>query len=459
MLIIIQIFLAILFLWHNYYKNGFDITQPIYYYLIAYIGLYSLQAWGLIDVASNYYGEELLLKSLLLAIVGLVVFYLGYASHLSLNIARSIPTPTPTPLTEHGLINLALFWILIGIIGQVVFIDKSGGAEVYFSVARGLGAYKENTAYLYLLKWVIFPGLVIGFVALASGYVARWKKLFLYLTGIGFWLFQVISGQRSGVIIVGILLLACYYLPKKRKIPVGSALFVFLIVFYVTGLICLFRGEIFWGSSFQGVKTYFNNPFEKQFKDLSRGYVGAGGDKNAPTREFLMYLNFVNILPDKVEYAYGRLYADYLFNWIPIKIWPNRISLFQEYKAQLSHGIPFSTRGAVFTILGEYYLNLGIPGIILGCYVTGLLLGILFQWKFLHPNNPGVLIVFLSFFQIGGMWVICHGILGNLDRVLPFTCIPVASALLLMRKSKIYRPKYIPVHRIQTQISKGNEDI
>lgn len=226
-LIVIQLFVSILILWHNYYKNGFDITQPIYYYLIAYIGLYSLQAWGLIDIASNYYREDILIKSLLLAIVGLVMFYLGYASHLSLNIARSIPTPTPTPLTEQRLINLGLFWILIGIIGQVVFIERSGGIEVYFSVARGFGAYKENTAYLYLLKWVIFPGLVIGFVAIASGYVAQWKKIILYLTGIGFWLFQVIAAQRSGVIMVGILLLACYYLPKKRKIPVWNTLFCF----------------------------------------------------------------------------------------------------------------------------------------------------------------------------------------------------------------------------------------
>jgi oligosaccharide repeat unit polymerase len=453
-LIVIQLFVGVFILWHNYYKNGFDITQPIYYYLIAYIGLYSLQAWGLIDIASNFYREEILIKSLLLAIVGLLFFYLGYASPLSLNIARSIPTPTPTPLTEQRLINLGLFWILIGIIGQVVFIERSGGIEVYFSVARGFGAYKENTAYLYLLKWVIFPGLVIGFVAIASGYVAQWKKIILYLTGIGFWLFQVIAAQRSGVIMVGILLLACYYLPKKRKIPVWNTLFVFLAVFYITGLICLFRGEMFWGSSFEGFKTYYSNPLEKQFDDLSKGYVGAGGNKYAPTREFLMYNNFINIIPDKVEYAYGRLYADYLVNWIPLIIWPNRTSLFQEYKAQLYYGIPFSTRGAVFTILGEYYLNLGIPGIILGCYVTGLLLGILFQWKFLHPNNPGVLIVFLSFFQIGGMWVICQGVLGNLDRVLPFTAIPVVSALLLMRKSKIYRPKYAPAYRIQTQVKK-----
>jgi hypothetical protein len=454
LLILIQLSIAIFIIRDNYSKNGWDMTHPLYYFIIAYIGLYSLQAWGLIDVASNYYGEELLLKSLLLAIVGLVMFYLGYASHLSLNIARSIPTPTPTPLTEYGLINLALFWILIGIIGQVVFIDKSGGAEVYFSVARGLGAYKENTAYLYLLKWVIFPGLVIGFVALASGYVARWKKLFLYLTGIGFWLFQVISGQRSGVIIVGILLLACYYLPKKRKIPVGSALFVFLIVFYLVGLICLFRGEMYVASSFGGLKTHLNKPLENQVADLTRGYVGAGGDKNAPSREFLMYINFLDVVPDKVEYAYGRLYSDYLVSWIPKILWPNRIGFFQEYKRQLSNAEAFSTRGAVKTILGQYYLDFGIFGIIIGCYITGLLLGILFQWKVLHSNNPGVLIVFLSFFQIGGTWVICHGILGNLDRVLPFTCIPVASALLLMRKSKISRPKYAPAYRIQTQVKK-----
>ena len=452
-LICIQLIIVFIISWHNLSKNGWDITQPFYYFLIAYIGLYSFQAWGLMTIAQQYYGEELLFKSMLLAIVGLVMFYLGYASQLSLNIARKIPTPTP-PTEQQSLINLSLFWIVIGILAQVVFIDKSGGAEVYFSVARGFGAYKDNTAYLYLLKWVIFPGLVIGFVAIASGYVAPWKKIFLYLAGKGFWLFQVISAQRAGVIMVGILLLACYYLPKKRKIPVWSALLAFLIVFYVTGMICLFRGEMYFGSSFEGFKTYFSNPLEKQVEDLSRSYIGAGGDKSAPTREFLMYINFVNIIPDKVEYAYGRFYADYLVNWIPLVIWPNRISFFQEYKAQLSHGIPFSIRGAVFTILGEYYLNLGIPGIILGCFVTGLLLGILFQWKFLHPNNPGVLIVFLSFFQIGGMWVICHGILGNLDRVLPFTCIPVASALLLMRKSKAYRPKYIPIPRIQTPVKK-----
>jgi hypothetical protein len=138
-------------------------------------------------------------------------------------------------------------------IAKVVFIDKSGGAEVYFSVARGLGAYKENTAYLYLLKWVIFPGLVIGFVAVASGDVAHWKKIILYLAGIGFWLFQVISAQRSGVIMVGILLLACYYLPKKRKIPVWNTLFVFLTVFYITGLICLL-GKMFWGHHLRALK-------------------------------------------------------------------------------------------------------------------------------------------------------------------------------------------------------------
>jgi hypothetical protein len=246
-------------------------------------------------------------------------------------------------------------------------------------------------------------------------------------------LYQVWIGQRSGVIGVGLAMLAAYYIPRKRLPRLAVCAGLFLIIFALVGFIGKFRGELHTGSNFQEMTKFKESGPSQKAKEIYEGVAYAGLNEDS-IQLVGMYYAYLKVIPSRVGYDFGYEYLRYTVIWIPRLLWPERPD-YRAWKAEeLKNAAGVNhTSGPVATMLGMYYLNFGMVGIIGGCFITGLLLGTLERWRRLYPDNHGVLLAFVFLHRVGWGWVIIHGFLGQLEGFLPWTLTPLIIAFIYLK--------------------------
>jgi len=379
------------------HRSRLDPFQPIYYAMLGFAGVYCLQYVAGRERLLSWFGDATMGYAMCLAFMGIALFGAGYYSPLARALALRLPKPMSN-WRPGRLAPLALALIGIGVMGQLWFIHRSGGAQTYFSAARGKGAYESNTAYLYGLKWLITPGIIFWAVD-----CARKKGLARYawlLVGLPWLLYQVIMGQRSGVFSVGVLLLACAFVPRKSRPPIWMAPTGVMLLLLTVGFLTIFRSEFYAGSHFRGVHQFGRRPVSERLRELTLAtYMGAVGRIKWGS-ELTMYVNYLRIFPDKVSFDYGMEYSQLLVAWVPRLLWPERPDWREPKRAAIFREIGTSHLGGpTCTMLGMYYTHFGMLSLFLGAFLTGSLYGGIARMRDLWPDSMGVDLVFLSFFN------------------------------------------------------------
>lgn len=434
---IILIFLTIIAIAvHSLTLSGKNIFEPIYFFLMGFFGVFVLQVYEGREFLLFYFNEDFISYCLFIAWLSLLFFYIGYRSSYAKRLPLKLPHP-PAIWPKGKLIPYGIFLLLLGIIGQIFFIMQSGGAEEYYSTARGAGNYEGSTAYIYFAKLMIVIAFPILYIEIARKSASRFTIIFTYITTVLYFLYQVYIGQRSGVFFVGVSVLAWYYLPRIRtsKLPISRVGIVIMLTFLVVGFVAMFRGEFHLGSEFVSTREFFEKDIDEQLDMLVfKGLVRAGGsDESFYTSELAGYLQTMEAVPDLVDHDYGRLYIRYFYAWIPRILWPDKPSWRDSIK-ELIDTAPAMYCGTN-TMLGTYYYNFGLVGILFGSFVTGICLGALEYWRKSQPSNYGILLIYLVFFQYGRGVVMVGGILGGLELVIPFVVLPVMGAFLYLNLS------------------------
>ena len=75
------------------------------------------------------------------------------------------------------------------------------------------------------------------------------------------------------------------------------------------------------------------------------------------------------------EYYLGETYLLGLISLIPRIVWPGKpeITLGQKFNWQLGFGSEYQQSSLAITILGELFLNFGIPGVLIGMLIYGFI--------------------------------------------------------------------------------------
>lgn len=419
-IITILIITIILIGCHSYSISQKNIFEPIYYFLIGCFYVYIIEYLIYRKVLLTFFGDSHVAISLIIVWISILIFYAGYRSKFSKRLAKKLPVPQVN-WRPGALIPYGIFLTILGISGYFFFIKQSGGISEYFSAPRGKGAYEENTAYLYGAQWLLNPALIILIVEISRMRLARFLKIFVYIFAVSYFGYQIFIGQRSGVASVGLLLLSSYYLPNQRfnrlkLIKLFPAVFIIIIA---TGFVSKFRGEIYVGSTFEGIRDFIQNPFSVQVSELFVS-TPTGGGADWYGAEITMYMNYLRVIPKYVDYDYGEFYLGYLTIWIPRILWPNKPFLGEKKKIELENVIGTShVSGPAVTMLGMYHLHFGIPGIIIGMFLSGILLGAIEYWRKYNPDNYGVTLIFLVSFTLG-LSVVSNGFLAGLHFWVPF---------------------------------------
>lgn len=419
--------------WKEYRASRGDLFHIALPFLLTYWFLYVLKVFALKDVLYARFPEDLIAQGLLVALAGLAAFYLGCRSHWPWRLALALPK-APARWPRGALFPYALVLFLIATAGEAVFIGRSGGFEHFFSASRGAGDYQGNTAYLYNLRWLCVPAGAIILVEIFSNQLRGAKKLLgASLIGLAI-AYHFLIGQRSAMLIFGLLVAAAWFYAHRSHPRTSLRLALIFLPFYLAiGFIGLFRGEFHLHSSFTKTSGFFQQSETTILKTISKNFIYTGSDPDNPHQEPVLYLAVLNAVPDLVDYDYGEPYLNYVVHWIPRLWWPDKPNFRLDGAKRLEGALQTDLQGPVLTVLGYFHANLGLAGVFVGMFVTGVGLTALYLWFRLQPGSLGALLIYLHLFHYGIGAAFCQGIFTGWDTILPFSLLPALGGFFYLR--------------------------
>jgi oligosaccharide repeat unit polymerase len=179
-------------------------------------------------------------------------------------------------------------------------------------------------------------------------------------------------GQRWRVLTIFVLLAALVHL-GYRRIPASVLALLLAILtwlFVTVGLERNFVGRTGEPKSISGANFYYN-------------YVGSGHELGQ-FRDFVVTLEGV---PDQLAFQYGRTFAAV----IPGAPFPTGGNIFTRtfFPVSAAEGTSIPT-----PLPGELYLNFGVPGMVVGTFLFGTVLGSVEVYRRRRPASTGALVVY-----------------------------------------------------------------
>lgn len=368
-------------------RNDFDPFEPVYLWILLYSYLYLVRPLVYFLTEAREYSVEFdLTKALTLALIGLMSFYIGYYMKIGKKLAGMIPIIS-SPVSVRHLRRSVWCFAILGIGAYGYFVQQSGGHITFFSQAHGAaGKYEESTAYLYQAIEFLFPAFFILYRDSLDSESKVRKMLVLGLFGLPFLLFVLYMGERDYTfyLIIGVVLLSSLKNETRPRLPKAALLAG--AMFIILGLLPTYRTFFYIGSDLSQIKDL--NPVE---------ILEETALKRSTSDEFAVYLKTVTLVPEYVDYQYGRLYLQLFIHWIPKSIWPNKPSLNPEEKLMLfENPIEQINSGASGAILDDLYFQFGLLGIVLGTFVSGILWQSVYSYFKRAPHVCSVQVIFAT---------------------------------------------------------------
>jgi len=117
---------------------------------------------------------------------------------------------------------------------------------------------------------------------------------------------------------------------------------------------------------------------------------------------FLSFENFVQVvrfIPAQVDFLYGRPYLYLTLAFIPRVIWPDK-PIFTD-QLLTSAILPAGPELNTFTVLGDFYANFYIVGIILGMFLWGILWRAIYSYLLRNQHNPSAVVIYAATITMG----------------------------------------------------------
>lgn len=369
-------------------RKTLDVFEPVYLFLVLYAFLYLVKPFvQLIRREPFIMDGAYLNQALLLAMLGLVCFYIGYYTGIGRRVATHIPT-IMREISSRKLVLAAWGLILLGFWGLNHYIQTSGGWGVFWQKPHGYGGQAlKTTAYIYQLPEL----MVIGFLLICETFlhsriverarVTVGRIAMLLAAGLGgVGIYTVIWGSRTlySWLIIAIAIIC--FMKRGTRPKLRTVFLTIIALFFLLALVPLYRAHVHLGSDPADV-----------FSGVSWNSITAS--LSSYTDEFNSYLAEVSLVPASVPYDYFGIYIRTLAHPIPRLIWPSKPTLFNaQWDTFLAKsGLAW---GAAESFLGDLYAQLGTWGIMLGTFFAGLFWRTLYEWYKRTPRNRATIFLY-----------------------------------------------------------------
>jgi len=334
-------------------------------------------------------------NALLVSIVAIFFFWLGYHWKLGPLVARAFPE-FPKKW------NIQLVWIIALLCSSTGWLIR--GSIIYFYSKDILGwlfgskdeflRLSKGIYYLLNLSTLATISLFLLLIVYKITHKAKYKILFgiLFIPEL---IYSFLSGKRSSMpFLLLSLYIALYMLSdrghkKSLKFLGGTALLLFLLILSF---------PVISNVRFQGINSinnslYANNP-SYLFRQVSNRLHGLDS----------LALIIKNV-PRPIPYTMGEEFKLLAVAWIPRKIWEKKpvISIGEIFlEKMVPPGLFPEGASVIVTLPGQFYWDLGFLGVILGMLIIGVFWRVLQEYLVKPKDNlSNTLIVsfmFSSFF-------------------------------------------------------------
>ncbi len=313
-------------------------------------------------------GQTAILPALAYSAIGLVLFYCGYYSPLGKHASKAILRPVANVHPWRLLVWAAGISIL-GLLLYKVFENQA-------SLTEG-NPFSQSTAYLYWAINLLSPGVLFLF----WWYRLRSSPLKLVIVVLAalsaIYYFVNLDGRRWHILYLSLVLGASYYLargtpPSGKVVLIGASLGLLA----VAGIgVARDIGEQTTVSFWQhlNVGTVFGR------------FFSSSGDLII----FDSLTKIIHDVPDSFPYQMGRSLLYIPQHFIPRVLWEGKpfptetlvnLSLFA------GSGPVLSGSGYTYSMVGSFYIEAGLVGIVVGYFVFGLFCRMIWEYELRYHN-------------------------------------------------------------------------
>ncbi len=220
----------------------------------------------------------------------------------------------------------------------------------------------------------------IGSFMILYAFQKRWRILLIPLFAIIFALTSTM-GERA-VLFILILSPIIYEYIKRNKIPkLTHIIAIILILFVIFGLVGTLRVSI------QSNKI---NSYNKSI-NLNDIWLEFSYDTGIYNPFYAMVKN----IPQRYNFVYGYTYLAAIEQPIPRALFPNK-GRGPAIGLNIFNGNPLPAEtGTAYPIIGDFYVNFGIIGIVIFMFIFGILLRLLWEYLMLLGKNNWTKIIFV----------------------------------------------------------------
>jgi len=359
-------------------KRG-HLFESFNFFLLTYIPIYFVNAIYIYYHGSShadYVTTELFYKGLILVILGLIFYTIGYYSSSAKILEQWFPKYNNALWSQTKLNIVCIVIVFVVILSLVLIAISSNLLNAMLNLKTRILA--KSSGYWI---WGLNLGKLGVWLLTANRYIYRKKFRFREIAYISFITVCALStGSRRElfIIILGIILLRHYL---YRKISY-KALLLLLPIFIVLSIILQFQRnqthQMFW---------HRIQSIEYSLHYFMKGTLGS----------FDYFLKVLNSVPKYVDFQYGRSLYYILLLPIPRHIFPDKpiptsvffMNIFYPniYQRGTIIGIP---------ILGDLYFNFHYIGVLIGMF----LLGVISKAFYINLNNSkSALLIYIPFIE------------------------------------------------------------
>lgn len=407
LILVFLIILTVLSLGPALFRMTQDFAEPGVWFALFYFAHFAVRA-----VYDIIYGSELLDMSaaeiapkipgaLVVAIIGLLAFWLGYFG-LTHGYQREIDIKPhlPAEWQWQRAIPVALGCLAIGwSVKLLMMYVQAGGIVAWIVMPKSELLYMPGLAYVKLLhRNFAVAGIVILFIAGRTFKTSKYYYLMapFLLLEISF---RFVNGKRQSIFFFLLILLAAYYMTSSQRDKLSPKLTAQSTVL-LAGLVTAFplinriryNGLQNIGQTIAQIPSMVTD-VEQLFRVVAIRLNGL--DSIIILREEV---------PGEVPYNYFSELGLIPVSVIPRAIWADKplIRIGLQFNHTFIHANP--ERGIVATMPGMFYWDLGIVGVLIGMVFLGVLWRLIYEY-FVRPQDNTTTafvtaMVFPAFFKV-----------------------------------------------------------
>lgn len=327
----------------------------------------------------------------LAALAGLVAFLVAYALPLGRRVGRALPAPSRQWSSSVTiLVGLALVAL-----GWTVYLGNQFGLIPQRAGSGALGAIAGTTIFGIALLTLAYLCLGARVALIALAMLVPVTMFFNFFTG------------SKSMFLAAPMMVGYAYVVVRRRIPISWIALGLTVIAVFYPVSEFYRQVILEGFTLSAVDV-IGDPgavFSQTARyaasfDLSE-YMSEGIRMTSGRLEGLGVLSvIVRDTPERVPFQWGWTIGYIALSYVPRLIWPGKpiITIGQWVTDHYGPG-PSILSNTGPTWMGEFYLNFGYPGVVLGMATLGLYFRILHE-VFFRPNAtvPALLIGALAIF-------------------------------------------------------------